>query len=43
MNDIGDIIRSRRLSLNLTLEEVGKYVGVEKSTVKKWENGLFQI
>ena len=40
MNDIGDIIRSRRLKLNLTLEEVGKYVGVEKSTVKKWENGF---
>ena len=39
MNDIGDIMLSRRLSLNLTLEEVGKYVGVEKSTVKKWEDG----
>ncbi len=39
MNDIGDIMLSRRLSLNLTLEDVGKYVGVEKSTVKKWEDG----
>lgn len=40
MNDIGNIMRTRRLSLNLTLEDVGKYVGVEKSTVKKWENGF---
>ena len=40
MNEISDIIRSRRLSLGLTLEEVGNYVGVGKSTVKKWEDGF---
>lgn len=32
-------IKSRRLELNLTLEEVGKLVGVGKSTVRKWETG----
>lgn len=37
---IGDIIKSRRNELNLTLEEVGNAVGVGKSTVKKWENGF---
>lgn len=36
---IGDLIHSRRTELGLTLEEVGKAVGVEKSTVKKWESG----
>ncbi len=38
--DIGDIIRNRRLELDLTLEEIGNAVGVGKSTVQKWENGF---
>ena len=33
-------IESRRKELNLTLEQIGKYVGVSKSTVKKWETGF---
>lgn len=37
--EIGQLIHSRRLELNLTLEEIGNYVGVSKSTVKKWEDG----
>ncbi len=32
-------INELRKQLNLTLEEVGKAVGVGKSTVRKWENG----
>lgn len=36
---IGEIIKQRRNELGLTLEEVGKAVGVGKSTVKKWESG----
>ena len=32
-------IEQRRKELGLTLEEVGKAVGVSKSTVKKWETG----
>ena len=32
-------IKKRRTELNLTLEQIGNYVGVSKSTVKKWENG----
>lgn len=38
--DIGKIINSRRTELGLTLEEIGNYVGVSKSTVKKWEDGF---
>ena len=33
-------LRSRRMELGLTLEEVGDKVGVGKSTVRKWEQGL---
>lgn len=36
---IGEIISSRRKELGLTLEDVGNFVGVGKSTVLKWENG----
>lgn len=35
-------IKSRRKELGLTLEDVGKLVGVSKSTVKKWENGFIK-
>lgn len=38
--DIGKMINQRRTELGLTLEEVGKVVGVSKSTVKKWEDGF---
>lgn len=35
-------LKNRRISLNLTLEEVGNYVGVAKSTVRKWETGAIE-
>jgi len=35
-------MKSRRLELQLTLEQVGKHVGVGKSTVKKWETGYIE-
>ena len=37
--DTGSKIKDLRLSLGLTLEEVGNAVGVGKSTVRKWETG----
>ncbi len=37
--NIGELIYNKRKELHLTLEEVGKAVGVSKSTVKKWETG----
>ena len=33
-------LKDRRLYLKLTLEQVGDFVGVGKSTVRKWENGM---
>lgn len=37
-----DIIKKRRLELDLTYEDIGKFVGVGKSTVRKWEKGLIK-
>jgi len=36
---IGEKISARRRQLGMTLEEVGRAVGVGKSTVRKWETG----
>ena len=35
----GDKIKQLRLDRGLTLEDVGRLVGVGKSTVRKWETG----
>lgn len=37
--EIKDKIRTRRLQLGLTMEELANKVGVAKSTIKKWESG----
>lgn len=42
MEEIGKIIFERRKQLGLTLEDVGNAVGVGKSTVRKWENGMIR-
>lgn len=41
-NTIGKILKTRRLELGLTLEQVGDSVGVGKSTVRKWETGAIE-
>lgn len=40
--NIGNIIQQRRKELKLTLEDIGNFVGVGKSTVKKWESGYIE-
>ena len=37
---MGQKIKALREENNLTLEQVGNAVGVGKSTVRKWENGI---
>lgn len=37
--DFKDKIRSLRMGLGATLEQVGNEVGVSKATVKRWESG----
>jgi repressor LexA len=39
-NELSRKIKELRLERNMTLEEVGKIVGVGKSTVRKWETGM---
>ncbi len=36
---IGDLIHQQRKAKGLTLEDVGKYCDVPRSTVCRWENG----
>ena len=40
--DFKDILKKRRAELNLTLEEIGKAVGVSKATVQRWESGVIE-
>ena len=37
--DMKDIIKSRRIELNLTQKEVADYVGVSEATLSRWESG----
>ena len=41
--DMGQKIYNLRIQKGLTLEELGNMVGVGKSTVRKWENGMIEI
>lgn len=40
MDNLGQRIYDLRKAAGLTLEDVGTAVGVGKSTVRKWENGI---
>lgn len=40
--DVGDRIRKLRLSIDMTQEELGEALGVQKSVVAKYENGKVQ-
>lgn len=42
MGEIGNMIYRRRIELGLTLEDVAQAVGVGRSTVRKWENGMIK-
>lgn len=40
--EIKDLIKEKRQELGLTYEQLGKLVGVGKSTVRKWETGMIE-
>ena len=40
--EFSEKIKELRLQKHMTLEQVGKIVGVGKSTVRKWENGYIK-
>lgn len=37
-----DLVKKRRLELNLTMEELGNRVGVSKATIQRYESGEIQ-
>ncbi len=37
--EVKDIIKNRRLELNMTLLDIAKKVGVSEATVSRWESG----
>lgn len=39
---MGDIIKALRLKKGLTQEELGKYIGVQKSAIRKYESGMIE-
>lgn len=39
---IGEMIKFKRSSLDMTLDDVGQAVGVSKATVSRWESGDIQ-
>ena len=41
-SDMARRIKELRKQRNMTLEDVGKIVGVGKSTVRKWETGMIE-
>ena len=38
--ELGEKIKMLRQNKKMTLEQLGEKVGVGKSTVRKWENGM---
>lgn len=39
----GEKIRKRRLELNMTMEELGNAIGVQRSAINKYEKGFVDI
>ena len=42
MESMGDRIHNKRLECNLTMEQLGEKVGVQKSAINKWEKNIVQ-
>ena len=39
----GEKIRNRRLEMGLTMEDLGRAIGVQRSAINKYEKGLVEI
>ena len=42
MDELSTKIKQLRIEKGLTLQDIGDKVGVGKSTVRKWENGIIE-
>ncbi len=41
-HEVGQILKTRRTELKMTMEEVAEKCGVNKSTVSRWESGFIK-
>ena len=39
----GEKIRNRRLELHMTMEDLGRAIGVQRSAINKYEKGMVDI
>ena len=39
----GEKIRNRRIAMNMTMEDLGRAIGVQRSAINKYEKGLVDI
>jgi transcriptional regulator with XRE-family HTH domain len=39
---IGELIRQKRKEKKMTLDDLGNYCGVPRSTISRWENGIIK-
>jgi transcriptional regulator with XRE-family HTH domain len=39
----GEKIRAKRIELNMTMEDLGKAIGVQRSAINKYEKGIVDI
>lgn len=42
MSEVAKLIKRKRIELGMSLEDVAKLVGVGRSTVRKWEEGMIK-
>ena len=40
---VGEKIRARRRELNMTMDDLGKAVGVQRSAINKYEKGMVEL
>ena len=40
---VGEKIRARRMELNMTMDDLGKAIGVQRSAVNKYEKGMVEL
>ena len=40
---ISELMKEQRLKFNMSQEDVGRAVGVNRATVQRWENGIINI
>lgn len=40
---VGEKIRARRIELNMTMDDLGRAIGVQRSAINKYEKGMVEL